>query len=329
MKEKGLRYWAWAGLLLGACALDREGAGYDIDPGAATGGAYDSGNGDVGKWPDTGAGGSGATAAQGGSGGDEPTGGGGSGGAEEGGSGGNAGAGGIGGGQSGGTGGVAGASGTGGGGTGGSGGEPGGSGGGGAGGTGGGGAGGTGGVGPGGTGGGGPGGSGGVGPGGTGGGGPGGSGGVGPGGTGGGGLGGTGGAATVDGGTPEKCTAATLGLTSTLFAECDTCMQEYCQDTCIACAKNPDCKTLVQCVFKCSNDQCKKNCWKNNEDGQDDAKALAGKDGCLDTNCDSKCPDPPDPSWCSIQAVKSHPSSHAYWLALALVAALIHRRSRS
>ncbi|OQB15092.1 MAG: hypothetical protein BWY17_02270 [Deltaproteobacteria bacterium ADurb.Bin207] len=297
MKEKGLRYWAWAGLLLGACALDREGAGYDIDPGAATGGAYDSGNGDVGKWPDTGAGGSGATAAQGGSGGDEPTGGGGSGGAEEGGSGGNAGAGGIGGGQSGGTGGVAGASGTGGGGTGGSGGEPGGSGGGGAGGTGGGGAGGTGGV--------------------------------GPGGTGGGGLGGTGGAATVDGGTPEKCTAATLGLTSTLFAECDTCMQEYCQDTCIACAKNPDCKTLVQCVFKCSNDQCKKNCWKNNEDGQDDAKALAGKDGCLDTNCDSKCPDPPDPSWCSIQAVKSHPSSHAYWLALALVAALIHRRSRS
>ena len=305
MKEKGLRYWAWAGLLLGACALDREGAGYDIDPGAATGGAYDSGNGDVGKWPDTGAGGSGATAAQGGSGGDEPTGGGGSGGAEEGGSGGNAGAGGIGGGQSGGTGGVAGASGTGGGGTGGSGGEPGGSGGGGAGGTGGGGAGGTGG------------------------GGPGGSGGVGPGGTGGGGLGGTGGAATVDGGTPEKCTAATLGLTSTLFAECDTCMQEYCQDTCIACAKNPDCKTLVQCVFKCSNDQCKKNCWKNNEDGQDDAKALAGKDGCLDTNCDSKCPDPPDPSWCSIQAVKSHPSSHAYWLALALVAALIHRRSRS
>ncbi len=274
MKEKGLRYWAWAGLLLGACALDREGAGYDIDPGAATGGAYDSGNGDVGKWPDTGAGGSGATAAQGGSGGDEPTGGGGSGGAEEGGSGGNAGAGGIGGGQSGGTGGVAGASG-------------------------------------------------------TGGGGPGGSGGVGPGGTGGGGLGGTGGAATVDGGTPEKCTAATLGLTSTLFAECDTCMQEYCQDTCIACAKNPDCKTLVQCVFKCSNDQCKKNCWKNNEDGQDDAKALAGKDGCLDTNCDSKCPDPPDPSWCSIQAVKSHPSSHAYWLALALVAALIHRRSRS
>ncbi|HOR35691.1 MAG TPA: hypothetical protein PLN90_12025 [Polyangiaceae bacterium] len=313
MKEKGLRYWAWAGLLLGACALDREGAGYDIDPGAATGGAYDSGNGDVGKWPDTGAGGSGATAAQGGSGGDEPTGGGGSGGAEEGGSGGNAGAGGIGGGQSGGTGGVAGASGTGGGGTGGSGGEPGGSGGGGAGGTGGGGAGGTGGVGPGGTGGGGPGGSGGV----------------GPGGTGGGGLGGTGGAATVDGGTPEKCTAATLGLTSTLFAECDTCMQEYCQDTCIACAKNPDCKTLVQCVFKCSNDQCKKNCWKNNEDGQDDAKALAGKDGCLDTNCDSKCPDPPDPSWCSIQAVKSHPSSHAYWLALALVAALIHRRSRS
>ena len=297
MKEKGLRYWAWAGLLLGACALDREGAGYDIDPGAATGGAYDSGNGDVGKWPDTGAGGSGATAAQGGSGGDEPTGGGGSGGAEEGGSGGNAGAGGIGGGQSGGTGGVAGASGTGGGGTGGSGGEPGGSGGGGAGGTGGGG--------------------------------PGGSGGVGPGGTGGGGLGGTGGAATVDGGTPEKCTAATLGLTSTLFAECDTCMQEYCQDTCIACAKNPDCKTLVQCVFKCSNDQCKKNCWKNNEDGQDDAKALAGKDGCLDTNCDSKCPDPPDPSWCSIQAVKSHPSSHAYWLALALVAALIHRRSRS
>ena len=305
MKEKGLRYWAWAGLLLGACALDREGAGYDIDPGAATGGAYDSGNGDVGKWPDTGAGGSGATAAQGGSGGDEPTGGGGSGGAEEGGSGGNAGAGGIGGGQSGGTGGVAGASGTGGGGTGGSGGEPGGSGGGGAGGTGG------------------------VGPGGTGGGGPGGSGGVGPGGTGGGGLGGTGGAATVDGGTPEKCTAATLGLTSTLFAECDTCMQEYCQDTCIACAKNPDCKTLVQCVFKCSNDQCKKNCWKNNEDGQDDAKALAGKDGCLDTNCDSKCPDPPDPSWCSIQAVKSHPSSHAYWLALALVAALIHRRSRS
>ncbi len=321
MKEKGLRYWAWAGLLLGACALDREGAGYDIDPGAATGGAYDSGNGDVGKWPDTGAGGSGATAAQGGSGGDEPTGGGGSGGAEEGGSGGNAGAGGIGGGHSGGTGGVAGASGTGGGGTGGSGGEPGGSGGGGAGGTGGGGAGGTGGVGPGGTGG--------VGPGGTGGGGPGGSGGVGPGGTGGGGLGGTGGAATVDGGTPEKCTAATLGLTSTLFAECDTCMQEYCQDTCIACAKNPDCKTLVQCVFKCSNDQCKKNCWKNNEDGQDDAKALAGKDGCLDTNCDSKCPDPPDPSWCSIQAVKSHPSSHAYWLALALVAALIHRRSRS
>ena len=313
MKEKGLRYWAWAGLLLGACALDREGAGYDIDPGAATGGAYDSGNGDVGKWPDTGAGGSGATAAQGGSGGDEPTGGGGSGGAEEGGSGGNAGAGGIGGGQSGGTGGVAGASGTGGGGTGGSGGEPGGSGGGGAGGTGGGGAGGSGGVGPGGTGGGGPGGSGGV----------------GPGGTGGGGLGGTGGAATVDGGTPEKCTAATLGLTSTLFAECDTCMQEYCQDTCIACAKNPDCKTLVQCVFKCSNDQCKKNCWKNNEDGQDDAKALAGKDGCLDTNCDSKCPDPPDPSWCSIQAVKSHPSSHAYWLALALVAALIHRRSRS
>ncbi|HQM12587.1 MAG TPA: hypothetical protein PK140_24510, partial [Polyangiaceae bacterium] len=189
--------------------------------------------------------------------------------------------------------------------------------------------GGSGGVGPGGTGGGGPGGSGGVGPGGTGGGGPGGSGGVGPGGTGGGGLGGTGGAATVDGGTPEKCTAATLGLTSTLFAECDTCMQEYCQDTCIACAKNPDCKTLVQCVFKCSNDQCKKNCWKNNEDGQDDAKALAGKDGCLDTNCDSKCPDPPDPSWCSIQAVKSHPSSHAYWLALALVAALIHRRSRS
>ncbi len=143
---------------------------------------------------------------------------------------------------------------------------------------------------------------------------------------------GIGGAAGIAGaagsGGGVLCTMESLGIHSSLQPACDACMQQFCQDECFACAANPDCAKLIQCMYACSSDSCKKNCWDDNKAGQKDAANLAAKDGCLDKSCSGKCPAAPDPGGCSLRPLHGGKEPRSAFLALVALAILAHRRSR-
>jgi hypothetical protein len=104
-------------------------------------------------------------------------------------------------------------------------------------------------------------------------------------------------------------------------------MQTWCTDECEACASNSECVALVSCMSACTTNACKKSCWNDHPDGQDDAEKLAAADGCLDEHCQGSCPAAPDPSGCSISAVsRSTPTNGSVWLAVGLAIAWLARR---
>lgn len=147
-----------------------------------------------------------------------------------------------------------------------------------------------------------------------------------------GGLGGVGGiagdAGAAGSGGAVLCTMESLGIDPNSQPTCDECMRQFCQDECSACADNPDCSKLIKCMYACSSDSCKKNCWDDNEAGQDDAANLAAKGGCLDKSCSGKCPAAPDPGGCSLRPVHGEGVPKGAFFALVALAILAHRRSR-
>jgi hypothetical protein len=85
-------------------------------------------------------------------------------------------------------------------------------------------------------------------------------------------------------------------------AGCQTCMIANCNDACLKCEANPFCQAIIACVDTCgpNDDTCRKKCWDNNKDGQDDFTALASQSGCLNDHCATECPNLPDTSGCSM-----------------------------
>lgn len=124
------------------------------------------------------------------------------------------------------------------------------------------------------------------------------------------------------------CTMESLGIDPNSQPTCDECMRQFCQDECFACANNPACSKLVKCMYGCSSDSCKKNCWDDNKAGQTDASNLAAKDGCLDKSCSGKCPAAPDPGGCSLRPVRGEGVPKGAFFAFIALAILAHRRSR-
>ncbi len=99
---------------------------------------------------------------------------------------------------------------------------------------------------------------------------------------------------------PEE--AAQVCTLQTNVAACQPCMLTNCNDSCLACETNPFCQAIIVCVLVCTDDACKKKCWDNNKDGQDDFNALASQSGCLHDHCVNECPGLPNTGGCTIAA---------------------------
>jgi len=109
---------------------------------------------------------------------------------------------------------------------------------------------------------------------------------------------------------------------------CTACLQNQCLSECQTCAGNTECEALLNCIFNCSDDFCKKSCWDNHPNGQKALEALAGEKGCTESKCDGSCPDPPSSSNCSVSGVGRTGHSCFGIIVFGLAAFVASRRSR-
>ncbi|MBI5531129.1 MAG: hypothetical protein HY898_00335 [Deltaproteobacteria bacterium] len=117
----------------------------------------------------------------------------------------------------------------------------------------------------------------------------------------------------------EEADAAAVCTLQTGDSVCQTCMLANCNAQCLTCEGNPFCQAIIVCVQACGDDNCKKQCWDNNKDGQDDFNAFASQSGCLQNHCATECPGLPDTGGCSVSANRK---GDAGWLLLAAMIGL-------
>ena len=79
-------------------------------------------------------------------------------------------------------------------------------------------------------------------------------------------------------------------LTGGSVPECDTCAASSCTSQCTACGANPDCMSMAQCAYQCTDSACVQNCASQFPNGAADYDAFLGQpSGCLISNCQSTC----------------------------------------
>jgi len=79
-------------------------------------------------------------------------------------------------------------------------------------------------------------------------------------------------------------------LTGGSVPDCDTCAASSCTSQCTACGANPDCMSMAQCAYQCTDSACVQNCASQFPNGAADYDAFLGQpSGCLISNCQSTC----------------------------------------
>ena len=100
-----------------------------------------------------------------------------------------------------------------------------------------------------------------------------------------GGSGGSGGTNTTggQGGWPSDCPTVSTN------SFCQNCVESLCNQECLTCGANPECKALHACILTCSLSTCYSECENQHPSGVADLQALLGDQGCMAASCGPPC----------------------------------------